>query len=84
MPLLQLAASVFPICARVAVKRRNLPAILVLPVCVIVREDLRALQSRQVTFEERAERLDGEIDQGGQVWALEVADVHVIMSLVSA
>ena len=41
-------------------------------------------QGRQVDLEQRAERLDGQIDQGRQIVGLEVSDVHVAGLLAPA
>jgi hypothetical protein len=45
-----------------------------------VHEDLRGQLIGEVLFEQGSERLDGEVDQPGQVGGLKVANVHVSMS----
>ena len=55
---------------------RDFLVIVAFPVSVVVCEDLASQLTGQVLLKQRAERLDGEGDQGGQVGGVIVADVH--------
>lgn len=61
---------------RRVVQRRDLGAVVVGPPAVLVLEDRLSGQRPEVVLVERAERLDGQLDQCVQVARMVRADVH--------